>query len=153
VSERNGTRAFRITALAFGLALLLCAAGGTTATLLSLRWQDRGQPTEVAAVDGFLRAVYTGQSVSAADPYICPEARGRGSVQRTVDDVRDTRSRQPTATFTWSTPRVGSRQGASATVRATVRLVVDGEERGSQRLRFSVIRTSGWFVCGVRQDG
>ena len=147
------TRTFRLTVLALGLALLLCVGGGTTATVLALRWQDKGQPTEVAAVDGFLHAVYDGASVAAADPYICSDARGSGSVQRKVNEVRDTRLRHPSATFSWSTPRVSSRRGATATVRATVRLLVDGEERSSQRLRFSVIRTDGWFVCGVRQDG
>lgn len=153
MSTPGTTRTFRLTLLAFGLALLLCLGGATTATVLALRYQDKGQPTEVAAVDGFLRAVYQGESATAAEPYICAEARGGGSVDRKINEVRATRLRYPSATFSWSAPRVGAHQGATATVRAEVRLIVDGEQRSSQRLRFSVIRTRGWFVCGVRADG
>jgi hypothetical protein len=139
-----------VASIVFAFVLLLCASGGVTAFLL-LRHAEtaEGAPEPVAAVDGFLRAVYTDRDVTRAVALVCSEARDDVAIGRRVREVERYAATYASPRFEWSPPRIDGRTNDAARV-STVLTVTTGDEKlAEQQLTFQVVNKTGWWVCEV----
>ncbi|HEY3008597.1 MAG TPA: hypothetical protein VGJ63_11130 [Micromonosporaceae bacterium] len=143
-------RGLLIASIVLGFALLLCGGGGLGAWLY-LNNVDRGHgaagPTE--AVDDFLRAVYTDQDADKAARLVCRDARDNAEITKKVDEIKAYATTYPNAQFDWDEPKVDDKTAKRATVTVKVTATTGDEREAEERLVFTVINDSGWWVCDV----
>jgi hypothetical protein len=136
--------------LALALTLLLCGGGAVSAFLL-LRNADNGggAPDPATAVTRFLSAVYSEQDADAASELVCREARDDKKVTAKVEEVRGYARQYDAPQFRWATPSVASQDEERATVAVGLTMTTRDEKTAEQRLTFTVVKKTGWWVCEV----
>jgi hypothetical protein len=141
-------RAGPLAALALAVVIFLCAGGGTTAYFLVMNAQPRGSANPKAAVDGFLRAVFTEHDVDSAASYVCARARDSRDLAKLIDTVREQESQYSSPRTTWQTDPV---QTDDHQARAKVTLTLTtGDERVAERdITLLLVDERGWWVCDV----
>jgi len=140
----------RLLVIALAVVLVLLAGGGVSAWLL-LRGLESGNgaPEPAAAVTTFLRAVYTEKDSGEAAGVVCPEARDTGGIARKVAEVRAYDATYDSPQFAWDPPKVEEQAGERAVVSVRLTVTTADEKTAEQRLQFTVVRKTGWWVCEV----
>jgi hypothetical protein len=141
-------RAGPLAALALAVVMLLCAGGGVSAYFLVMNAQPRGSADPKAAVDGFLRAVFTEHDVDSAASYVCARARDSRDLTKLIDTVREQESQYSSPRTTWQAEPV---QTGDHQARANVTLTLTtGDERVAERhVTLLLVDQRGWWVCDV----
>jgi hypothetical protein len=139
-----------IAAISLAVVLLLCAGGGLSAFLL-LRDAEAGEgaPEPVAAVEAFLRAVYTDRDPAGATALVCREARDQAAIERKIEEVENYATIHQNPRFRWEPPIVDDQNEETATVTTKVIMTTSDEKVSEHDLRFTVVRETGWWVCEV----
>ncbi|SCL21146.1 hypothetical protein GA0070616_2218 [Micromonospora nigra] len=139
-----------IAALALAVVLVLCAGGGVVA-FLTLRDAGAGEGAQepAVAVDQFLTAVYTDRDAGAAAKLVCSSARDEDRIAAKIAEVEKYAQTHRNPRFRWSSPKVDNQTGDRATVSTTVTVTTADEKVADQNLRFTVVQTTGWWVCEV----
>jgi hypothetical protein len=143
-----------IASIVLAVVVLLCGGGALTAFLL-LRDAEGGEgaPEPVAAVDGFLKAVYTDQDPAKAAGLVCSEARDTKRLARKVDEVKNYSTKYKTPRFRWTTPKVDDQNSERALVSVKLTMTTADEKTADQTLKFTVVQKTGWWVCDVGSSG
>ncbi|WP_439957801.1 Rv0361 family membrane protein [Micromonospora echinofusca] len=143
-------RGLLIASIVLAVALLLCGGGGTAAFLV-LRNAETGEgaPSPTEAVIGFLTAVYTDQDAKQAAALVCPAARDDKAIAKRVKEVRDLATTYKNPRFSWSVPKVDDQNAERAVVSTKVTMATGDEKVSRQDLKFTVVQSSGWWVCEV----
>ncbi|QOC89934.1 Rv0361 family membrane protein [Micromonospora craniellae] len=136
--------------IALAVVLLLCGGGGVVA-FLTVRDAESGEGAQdpSVAVDDFLTAVYQERDAAKAARLVCTDARDQDKIRAKVAEVEQYVTAHQSPRFRWDTPKVDNETGDRATVTTTVTVTTADEKIADQDLRFTVIRTSGWWVCEV----
>ena len=139
-----------VASIALAVVLLLCAGGGVAA-FLALRNTESGEgATEPSvAVDEFLTAIYEERDAAKAAKLVCTASRDHDKIRAKVAEVEKYTSTYQNPRFRWDTPKVDNETGDRATVTTTVTVTTTDEKIADQKLRFTVIRKTGWWVCEV----
>ena len=143
-------RGLMITLIALGLAVLLCGGGGIAAWLLLGEADGQGADDPTKAVETFLTAVYTEQDIEAASRITCADARNRDDISRKIDEIKEYSDQYKDPKFTWTAPAVSDQGSERATVDVKLRVTTQDEKVAEQQLQFTVIKSTGWFVCEVQ---
>jgi hypothetical protein len=141
-----------LATLALGVAVVLCLGGGTGAFFLIGATQPRGQVDPTAAVDGFLRAVFTDHSPDEAVNFVCAASRQPGQLKQLVDRVQAFEDAAGGGQTTWVEPAV-TVQRRHATAKVELQFTRDGEPIASRAIELDVVDQRGWWVCGVKSAG
>ncbi|MBF9129450.1 hypothetical protein I0C86_10785 [Plantactinospora sp. S1510] len=143
-------RGLLVASIALATTLLLCVGGGVSAYLL-LRNADRGEGAAGpgAAVDAFLKAVYTDRDPGRAADLTCPQARDDDKIAAKVEEVADQMRTHDTPRFRWTEPRIDEQDTERALVSTTLTMTTGDERTVDQRLGFIVVEENGWWVCDV----
>ncbi|HEY2949384.1 MAG TPA: hypothetical protein VGJ53_13485 [Micromonosporaceae bacterium] len=143
-------RGLLIASIVLGLAVLLCGGGGLGAWLyLNNVERGRGATAPEEAVDDFLKAVYTDRDADKATKLVCRDARDNAEITKKVDEVKAYAAKYSNVQFDWDEPKVDDRNAKRATVSVKITATTGDEREAEQRLVFTVIRDSGWWVCDV----
>lgn len=139
-----------IASLALAVALLLCAGGGTTAFLL-LRGMEEGEGAAepVIAVEEFLTAVYEDKDAERAASLVCTEARDREAIAKKIAEIEKYESTYEDPRFRWDEPTVDEQNEERAVVSVQLTVTTQDEKIATQRLTFTVVKKTGWWVCEV----
>jgi hypothetical protein len=142
-----------ITSIVLGVVLLLCGGGGTAAYFLITRVGNSGRPSPAAAVDGFLSAVFREHDVEKANKFVCSDSRDKAALSRKIDELRSYEQKYKSPQYSWATPTVQSRKGATATLTVPIKITTADDRVAEKRLRFVAVNESGWWVCEVGDAG
>jgi hypothetical protein len=143
-------RGLLIASIVFAVVLLLCASGGVTAFFLLRDTEEReGAPEPVAAVDAFMRAVYTDQDATKAAALVCSDARDEAAIRKKVEEVERYATTYTSPRFQWSPPQVDDQGDEVARVSTVLTMTTGDEQVAEQRLTFQVVNKTGWWVCEV----
>lgn len=130
--------------------LVLCVGGGITAWLLVRGMDDgKGAADPAAAVTGFLRAVYADRNAEQAANQVCSAARDDSAIRKKIAEVRSYESKYASPRFSWDIPKVTSKDEEKATVAVTLTMTTADEKTAQQKLTFTVVQKTGWWVCDV----
>ncbi|WP_442932431.1 Rv0361 family membrane protein [Micromonospora sp. NBC_01699] len=143
-------RGLLIASIVLAVAVVLCGGGGLAAFLV-LRSAETGQgaPSATAAVDGFLKAVYTEKDADKAASLVCSQANDRAAVVGKVDEVKKLSQTYKTPRFKWNPPKVDEQADDRAIVSVQLTMTTADEKTAEQQLKFTVIQKTGWRVCEV----
>lgn len=143
-------RAVLIASVALAVTLVLCLVGGVSAFLVVHNLDTgEGATDPVAAVDGFLKAVYTEQNPEKAAGLVCAEARDHDRIERKIQEVVDYARRYADPRYRWTEPQLDEQDSERAIVSTTLTVLTADERTADQRLRFIVVEKTGWWVCDV----
>jgi flagellar basal body-associated protein FliL len=148
-AARRRRRGLLITSIVLGVVLLLCGGGGTTAFFLLKSAGGSGGPTPAAAVDGFLTAVFREHDVDKANKFVCSASRDKAALGKKIDELRSYEQKYKRPQYSWATPTVDSRRGATAILTVPVKITTADDRIAEKKLRFVAIDDSGWWVCEV----
>jgi hypothetical protein len=129
--------------------LLLCAGGGVSAWLLMRNVEGDGAAEPGAAVDAFLTAIYTEKDTDKAGELVCSEARDERALADKVAEVEAYDAKYESPRFEWDDPKVDEQDDERAVVSVQLRVTTADERTAEQRLRFTVVQKTGWWVCEV----
>ncbi|MEO3817320.1 hypothetical protein [Plantactinospora sp. B24E8] len=143
-------RTLLIVSIVLAATLLLCVGGGVSAFLVIRNVENgEGAADPVAAVDGFLEAVYADQNAEKAASLVCAEARDSGQIEAKIEEVAGYARTYDSPRFRWVEPRLDERNAERALVSTTLTMVTGDERAVEQQLRFIVVEKTGWWVCDV----
>ncbi|SNT64932.1 hypothetical protein SAMN05421812_11919 [Asanoa hainanensis] len=131
--------------------VLLCGGGGGLAAFLLLRDTETGEGAAepVAAVEGFLDAVYVDQNAAAATALLCGEARDQSAVQDKIDEVQQYARTYPSPRYRWDPPKVEQQDADKAVVSTRLTVLTADDRSAEEQLRFTLVHKTGWWVCDV----
>lgn len=130
--------------------LLLCGGGAVSAFLLLRNSEDGGgAPDPATAVTRFLSAVYSEQDAAAANGLVCSEARDRKQLAAKIEEVKGYADRYDGPQVRWDEPAVSNPGKERATVTVQLSMTTNDEKSAQQRLTFTVVKKTGWWVCEV----
>ena len=133
--------------------LVILGGGAATAGYFLTRNQDgTGKITPQAAVEDFLQAIYVDQNPTKAAAVVCKTARDPKKLAAKVDEIRRQDSQYDSPRYSWGSPSTEQSGPDRAVLSTTVTLATADVQQSTQKLRFTLIRSSGWFVCDVRSD-
>jgi len=131
--------------------VLLCGGGGGLAAFLLLRDTETGEGAAepVAAVEGFLDAVYVDQNAAAATAFLCGAARDQSAVQDKIDEVQQYARTYPSPRYRWDPPKVEQQDADKAVVSTRLTVLTADDRSAEEQLRFTLVHKTGWWVCDV----
>jgi hypothetical protein len=139
-----------IAAVVAAVAVVLCGGGITGAVLLLRNTEPNpGQPEPVAAVQEFLKAVYSDQDPDKATDLVCAESRDEAEIKKKVDEVKNLATKYQSPRYKWDEPKVDNQDAESAKVSVKVTMTTSDEKISEQQLTFTVVQKTGWFVCEI----
>ena len=142
-------RAGLIVVLVAAVALLL-GIGGVGAWLLLRGAESRdGAPEPTTAVSDFLQAVYIDQDAEAAADLVCAEARDSDAITGKVEEIQGYEDSYDNPRFEWTEPRVDEQDDERAIVSVDLRVTTADEKTAGQKMTFTVVQKTGWWVCEV----
>ena len=143
-------RGLLIASIVLAVVLLFCACGGVAAFLL-LRDTATGEGAAepVVAVDNFLKAIYTDKDAAKAAALVCSEARDEIAITKKVEEVNKYATTYDKPRFRWDAPKVDGQNAERAIVSAKIEMTTSDEKVAEQRLTFTVVQKTGWWVCEV----
>jgi len=144
-------RGLLITSLVLAVMLLLCGGGGLAVFLVITNLDTgEGAAEPVAAVDDFLRAVYTDRNVPAAAGLVCREARDEAGLIDRIEEIEGYSTTYRNPRFQWNVPIIDEQNDERAIVSVHLTMVTEDEKSTEQDLTFVVVQKTGWFVCDIR---
>lgn len=143
-------RGLLVTSIVLAVVLVLCGGGGL-ATFLLLRNAENGEGAAdpVAAVDRFMTAVYSHQDTGEAAGLVCSEARDEERIARKVAEVKGYAKTYKNPRFRWDEPTVDDQNDERALVSLTLTMTTGDEKTARQKLNFTVVKKTGWWICEV----
>jgi len=130
--------------------VLLLGAGGVGAWLLLRGAESRdGAPEPTTAVSDFLQAVYIDQDAEAAADLVCAEARDSDAITGKVEEIKGYEDSYDNPRFEWTEPRVDEQDTERAIVSVDLRVTTADEKSAGQKMTFTVVQKTGWWVCEV----
>jgi hypothetical protein len=141
-----------VTLVVLAVVLLLCGGGGVSAYLLLRDAGGPGAADATTAVTGFLEAVYVQRDAGRAAQLTCPDARDRDAVARKIDQIGHSVREYPSPRFSWDEPKVEDEESDRAVVSVRITLTTGDDRTAEQRLRLTVVRDAGWWVCEVEPE-
>ncbi|MFF5071238.1 hypothetical protein ACFY2R_08540 [Micromonospora olivasterospora] len=143
-------RGVLIASIVLAVAVLLCGGGGLAA-FLTLRNVESGEGAKepTAAVENFLTAVYQQRDAKKAASQVCSAARDDKEIAAKVAEVKRYAEEYENPRFRWTSPKLENQTGERATVTTKVTMTTSDEKLTEQDLRFTVVQTTGWWVCEV----
>lgn len=144
-------RGLLIASIVLAVVLVLCGGGAVTAFLL-LRNAETGEGAAepVAAVNGFLKAVYTDQDAKKAAALVCSEARKESEIAKKIQEIKGYATTYKNPRFRWAEPKVEDQNAERAIVSTKLTMMTGDEKTSEQQLKFTVVNKTGWWVCEVR---
>ncbi len=134
------------------VAVVVLGGGGLGIFYLFNRASDGiGKSSPTAAAESFLQAVYVDQDATKAAPLVCAAARDKKKLAVKVDQIKQQDQQYDSPKYSWTPLKTESSAGAHAVVSTTVTLLTANVQKATQKLRLTVIRSNGWFVCDVQQ--
>jgi len=132
------------------IVLVLCAGGSISAWLL-LRNVETGEGAAepVAAVEAFMKAVYTDHDAAKAAKLVCSEARDEAELSRKVEEVKGYDTRFDNPTFDWDDPKVDDKTDERAIVSVKLTMLTGDEKTANLDLKFTVVQKTGWWICEI----
>jgi hypothetical protein len=143
----------RVLLIASIVVVLLVVVGGAVAAGGYLLTRDRdgvGQPSPQAAVESFLRAVYLDQNPAKVATLVCQAARDPKKIAAKIAEVKQQDQQYDSPKYSWGAPTTEHSGSARAVLSTTVTLTTANVQQASQKLTFTLIRSTGWFVCDVK---
>ncbi len=139
-----------IASIVLAVVLLLCAIGGVGAFLVLRNVESgEGAAEPVAAVDGFLKAVYSDQDAAKAASLVCGAARDDAAITKKVKEIEGYANTYKTPRFKWDTPKVDEQNTERAIVSVTLTMITGDEKTAEQQMKITVVEKTGWWVCDV----
>ena len=138
-----------VTSIVVVLVVLLGGGGVTAAYFLTRNQDGIGQNTPQAAVENFLQAVYVDQNPTKAAPLVCKAARDPKKLAAKINEIKRQDDQYDSPRYTWDSPTTLHGTTKQATLSARIILTTGDVQSSSQTLTFTVIRSTGWFVCDV----
>ncbi|WP_375735059.1 hypothetical protein [Polymorphospora lycopeni] len=143
-------RGLLIASIVLVFVLLLCGGGGLGAFFLLRNAEGSdGAAEPVAAVDNFLKAVYTDRDADRAAALVCSEARDEAAISKKVEEISNYSTTYANPRFDWEPPKVDDQNEERAIVSVKLTMLTDDEKSADQELRFTVVQKTGWWVCEV----
>ena len=134
------------------VAVVVLGGGGLGAFYLFNRTSDGvGKSSPTAAADSFLQAVYVDQDAAKAAPLVCAAARDKKKLAAKVDQIKQLNQQYESPKYTWTPLKTETSAADHAVVSTTVTLLTANVQKAAQKLRLTVIKSNGWFVCDVQQ--
>ncbi len=146
-------RGLMITTIVLAVVLLLCGGGGTAAYFLVKKVDGKGQVSPVAAVDGFLNAVFRDQDAAHATRYVCSASRNKASLTKKINELKAYQDQYKSPHFSWPTPTVEKQDKTQATLTVPVKLSTSDDRVAEKKLKFLTVNEAGWWVCEVSDAG
>jgi type II secretory pathway pseudopilin PulG len=140
-----------ITVIVLAIVAVLGAGGLTAAYLLTRNHDGTGKTSATAAAQAFLEAVYTAQDPKQAAPLVCSAARDSKKLQNKIDEIKRQNKQYDDPKYTWTTLNTESTGKDRAVLSTTVTLTTANVQKATQKLNLTVIKSTGWFVCDVKQ--
>jgi hypothetical protein len=139
-----------IASIVLAVVLLFCAVGSVGAFLLLRNVESgEGAAEPAAAVDDFLRAVYTDQDAEKAARLVCSEARDEAEIAKKVKEVKAYATTYKNPRFRWDEPKVDDQDTERALVSVKLTMMTGDEKMSTQQLKITVVQKTGWWVCEV----
>ena len=134
------------------VAVVVLGGGGLGAFYLFNRTSDGvGKSSPTAAADSFLQAVYVDQDAAKPVPLVCAAARDKKKLAAKVDQIKQLNQQYESPKYTWTPLKTETSAADHAVVSTTVTLLTANVQKATQKLRLTVIKSNGWFVCDVQQ--
>jgi type II secretory pathway pseudopilin PulG len=128
-------------------------AGGLAVGYAMTRNHDgTGKTSATAAAQAFLEAVYTAQDAKQVAPLVCSAARDTKKLQAKINEIQQQNRQYDGPKYTWSTLTTQSSGKDRAVLSTTVTLTTANVQKATQKLSLTVVKSTGWFVCDVRQS-
>jgi flagellar basal body-associated protein FliL len=134
------------------VAVVVLGGGGFGIFYLFNRNSDGvGKSSPTAAAESFLQAIYVDQDATKAAPLVCSAARDKKKLAAKIDQIKQQNQQYESPKYTWSAFKTETSAGDHAVVSTTVTLLTANVQKATQKLRLTVIKSNGWFVCDVQQ--
>ena len=146
-------RGLLITTIVLAIVVLLCGGGGTAAYFLVKKVDGKGQATPVAAVEGFLTAVFHDGDANRAATYVCSASRNKATLAKKIEELKTYQEQYKSPQFSWPTPTVEKQDKTEATLTVPVKLSTADDRVSEKKLRFITVNAAGWWVCEVSDAG
>ena len=78
-------------------------------------------------------------------------SRDKKKLAAKVDQIKQQDQQYESPKYSWTPLKTESSAGDHAVVSTTVTLLTANVQKATQKLRLTVIRSNGWFVCDVQQ--
>lgn len=151
-AEPRRRRGLRTISLVLVLLVLIGGGIATIGYFISHGQDGTGPATPQAAVEDFLRAIYVDQNPTRAAALTCQAARDPKRLTAKIDEVRQQNRQYDTPKYSWGAPKSEETGPDRAVLSTTVTLATANAQQAAQKLRFTLIKTKGWFVCDVRSE-
>ncbi|HEX5540174.1 MAG TPA: hypothetical protein VFX60_01205 [Micromonospora sp.] len=143
-------RGLLVVSLVLAAALLLCGGGGVGAFLLLRNTENgEGAAEPVVAVEEFLEAVYQDRDVEKAASLVCSAARDRKAISKKIAEVEEYATQYDKPRFRWDKPKIDDQNKERTIVSVELTMVTGDEKTAEQKLVFTVVQRTGWWVCEV----
>ncbi len=132
--------------------LVILGGGGLAVVYLLNRGSDGiGKSSPTAAAQSFLEAIYVDQDATKAAPLVCSAARDKKKLTAKINQIKQQDQQYDTPKYTWSTLTTQSSAKDHVVISTTVTLTTANVQQASQKLKLTVVKRNGWFVCDVQQ--
>ena len=84
-------------------------------------------------------------------PLVCSAARDAKKLATKINEVRQQNKQYDDPKYSWSTFTTESSGKDRAVLSTTVTLTTANVQKATQKLNLTVIKSTGWFVCDVKQ--
>jgi hypothetical protein len=135
--------------LVFTLMVALCLGGGLVSFVVVQSAEPRGTPSPEAAVEGFLRAIFTEHSANSAAGFVCSDIRDNKELARLVFEVKAFERRYASPRTTWTYPPVQRTGAREASADVTLTLTTQVDQVAEKEIRLLLVDDRGWWVCDV----
>jgi hypothetical protein len=134
------------------VALVVLGGGGLAIALVLNRNSDgTGKTSPTAAAQSFLEAVYLDQDAKKAAPLVCSAARDSKKLDAKINQIKQQDKQYEGPKYAWSALTTESSTSDRAVISTTVTLTTANVQKSSQKLKITVIKSNGWFVCDIQQ--
>jgi hypothetical protein len=133
--------------------LIVLAGGGLAIAYLLHRNADGvGRNSASSAAQGFLEAVYVQQDAKKAAPFVCSAARDTKKLNAKINEIKQQDQQYEGPKYTWSDLATVSSTKNHAVISTTVTLTTANVQKATEKLKLTVVKSNGWFVCDVQQQ-
>jgi hypothetical protein len=144
-------RGLMITVIILVVVVVL-GGGGLTVVYAMTRSNDgTGKTSPTLAATAFLDAVYNTQDAAKVAPLVCSAARDTKKLTAKINEIKQQDQQYQGPKYSWTSPTTESSTKDRAVLSTTVTLLTENVQKASQKLKLTLIKSTGWFVCDVQQ--
>jgi len=143
-------RGLLITVFVLAVLVVLGGGGAAIAYVVSRGSEGTGNTSATTAAQSFLEAIYVDQNAKKAEPMVCSAARDSKKIEAKVNEIKQQDKQYESPKYTWNL-HVDQSDKDRAVITATVTLNTANVQKATQKLKLTLIRGNGWFVCEVQQ--